>query len=138
MFRVGLAAALFSVLSSQASAQITTYVAPPKPAGPTKQMVASADSARRDSIQAVQMSNMKVWVDSAAGVSVPAGVGDTLAIPANDPGLVTESQPERPVTTTFSNGSVAPATATQLPTLVIAGAVVLVIGAALVTHRPRG
>jgi hypothetical protein len=55
-------------------------------------------------------------------------VGDS--IPANDPG--------RPAATTFSDGSVAPATASELPMLAVAGVVVLVVGAALVTTRPRG
>jgi hypothetical protein len=76
---------------------------------------------------------MKAWVDSAAGVSVPAHVGvvDSSAL-VNDPG-----RPEPPVTT-FSNGSVAPDTASNLPTLAIAGLVVLMIGAAVLRNRQRG
>ena len=129
MFRAGIAAAVLVLGASSAGAQITTYVAPPRAAAPSPQMIATADSVRRDSVAQVAMTNMKTWVDSAAGVTVPAYVGDSIA--ANDPG--------RPVTTTkFSNGAVAPATATMLPMLAVAGVVVLVAGVALVTTRPRG
>jgi hypothetical protein len=90
-------------------------------------MVAAADSAQRDSVARAAMTNMKTWVDSAAGVAVPAHVGDTVVV---DPG--------RPVTTTFADGSVAPATASPLPSLALAGLVSLVIGAVLLAHRQRG
>ena len=96
------------------------------PLATSPQLVAAADSAR-DSVAKVAMANMKVWVDSAAGVSVPAHVGDTTA--ANDPG--------RPVTTTFADGSVAPATASDLPTVALLGVLVCAIGAALLANRPR-
>ena len=134
----GLALVFFA---SSAQAQITTYVAPPRAAAPTRQMVASADSARRDSVAQVAMTNMKAWVDSAAGVPIPPYVGrvDSAAL-VNDPGrpvnaaLVNDSN--RPVTT-FSDGSVAPATASALPTLVVIGAVCFAIGAALLATRSK-
>ena len=127
MFRAVLAgvAVALSLCASQASAQITTYVAPARPAAPDPAVVAAADSARKDSVARVAMTNMAEWVDSASGVTVPATVGDTI----NDPG--------RPVTS-FANGSLAPATASDLPVLALAGAVLLLVGAALVTNRPRG
>jgi hypothetical protein len=111
------------------SAQITTYVAPTRPLAPTPQAVATADSTRRDSVQQATMTNMKAWVDSAAGVAIPAHVGTDSSAMVNDPG--------RPVVTTFSNGSVAPATASDLPTLAAIGAVVLLVGAGLLVTRPR-
>lgn len=116
--------------ASAANAQITTYIAPPSPPKPTAQMVASADSARKDSVATAAMTNMKVWVDSAAGVAVPSTVGtiDSSAL-VNDPG--------RPVTTTFSSGTVAPATASELPTLLIVGAVFILFGTALLAKRAR-
>lgn len=125
MFRAALVAAALC-LSSGAGAQITTYIAPPKPAM-TPQMVA-ADSARRDSTAAVATTNMKAWVDSAAGVTVPDRVGDSTVV---DPG-----RPD--VTTTFSEGSVAPNTASALPTLGAFGVVALLAGAAMLMRRPRG
>lgn len=128
MFRVVLLAVATSLCASQLSAQITTYVAPPRQLPASPQAVATADSVRRDSVNQVAMRNMKEWVDSAAGVAVPAH--DTaMAIPANDPG--------RPVTTTFSNGSVAPETASDLPALAVIGFVGLVVGAGLLANKPR-
>jgi hypothetical protein len=113
-----------------ANAQITTYIAPPSPPKPTAAMVASADSARKDSVATAAMTNMKVWVDSAAGVAVPSTVGtiDSAAL-VNDPG--------RPVATTFSDGTVAPATASELPTLLVVGALFVLVGTALLSKRAR-
>jgi hypothetical protein len=118
------------LVATAASAQITTYVAPTRPAAPTREMVAAADSALRDSVATTTITNMKAWVDSAAGVPVPAHVGqiDSTAL-VNDPG--------RPITT-FSDGSVAPATASDLPALALLGVVLLALGVALLVSRPRG
>ncbi len=126
MFRGFLAGLAMLVCAANAGAQVTTYIAPPRPPAPDPVLVAAADSARRDSAATMAMTNMKTWVDSAAGVTVPAHVGDSTI---NDPG--------RPITT-FNDGAVAPATASDLPTLAIAGVVVLLAGAALVAYRPRG
>ena len=121
-----LAGAMF-LGSSVASAQITTYVAPPRPLSPTPAMVAAADSAQRDSTAQAAMTNMKAWVDSAAGVSVPVHVGDS----------VTVADSTRRVTETFVDGSVAPATASYLPALTLFGTLTLAAGA-LLLKRPRG
>jgi phage tail sheath gpL-like len=123
MYRSLLAGMALALCASPAGAQITTYVAPPRTAAP--QMIAAADSARRDSVATATMTNMKAWVDSAAGVAVPAHVGDSLV---TDPG--------RPVTT-FEDGAVAPATASALPLLVFGGMVAIGLGAVLVSRRPR-
>jgi hypothetical protein len=122
--------ALALVLSaSSARAQITTYVAPPRAQPPTREMVAAADSARRDSVARV-VTDMKAWVDSAAGVDVPPTIGraDSAAL-ISDPG---------PPVSTFSDGAVAPATASNLPTMAVVGALFVVLGAALLANRPRG
>lgn len=129
MFRGVLAGLALLVCAANAGAQVTTYIAPPRPAAPDPILVAAADSARRDSVATVAMTNMKTWVDSAAGIVVPAYVGDSTV---NDPG-----RPVVQTTTTFSDGSVAPATASALPAVAIAGIVILVAGAALVAYRPR-
>jgi LPXTG-motif cell wall-anchored protein len=126
MFRTSLAGILLA-LSTEVSAQITTYVAPPRSQAPSPQMVAAADSVQRDSIAKATMTNMKAWVDSAAGVTVPAHVGDSL--PANDPGL--------PVTTTFNDGAVAPATASSLPAVSLLGTLAIIAGALLLAKRRR-
>ena len=134
MVRTLFMSAALMLAANVATAQITTYIAPPKPLASSPLAVATADSARKDSTAQLAITNMKAWVDSAAGVSVPEHVGavDSSAM-VNDPG-----RPEPPVTTTFSDGSVAPATASDLPTLAIAGLVLIVIGAALLRNRQRG
>jgi hypothetical protein len=128
MFRAVVVALGLAVSVSTASAQITTYIAPPRPAKPTPQMVASADSARADSAAAVAMTNMKSWVDSAAGVTVPSRVGDTA--------VRADSVPPVGVTT-FEDGAVAPNTASALPTIGLIGLVAFVLGAVLLAGRPR-
>ena len=126
MLRAVVAGALLVLTSTAVEAQITTYVSQPRTPLKTPAMVAAADSARRDSIADASMTNMKAWVDSASGVAVPATVGQVDTTPP-------------PVTvTTFSNGSVAPATASDLPTLAILGLSALVVGAGLLATRDRG
>lgn len=124
-----LSAALVAA-ANVASAQITTYVAPPRPLAPSAQAVATADSVRRDSVALATMTNMKAWVDSAAGVTgPPVRVVDSPVV-VNDTARAT-------VTTTFSNGSVAPATASDLPLLGILGFALFATGAMLLASRPR-
>ena len=124
MFRAALVVAALVSLSSVAGAQITTYIAPPKPVM-TPQMVAAADSARKDSVAVVATTNMKAWVDSAAGVTVPERVGDSTVV---DPG--------KPVTV-FSDGTVAPNTASLLPAMGAFGVTAVLVGAAMLMRKPR-
>ena len=124
MVRRILAVAVLLVAARPAAAQITTYIAPPRASGEARQLIATADSARRDSVARATVENMTAWVDSAAGVSVPSSVG----VDTTDPG--------RPVTT-FADGSVAPATASALPALLLIGVVAFGAGMVLLA-RPRG
>jgi hypothetical protein len=121
MFRSLFAGVALALCARESAAQITTYIAPPRATVP--QVIAAADSARRDSIATATMTNMKAWVDSAAGVAVPAHVGDSVVA---DPGA-----PGRPAETTFADGAVAPATASNLPTLAFAGVVAIGLGAVM-------
>lgn len=129
LLRAIMAGVALLIGAGAAGAQITTFVAPPRSSEP--QMVAMIDSTRKDSVAMVQLTNMKAWVDSAAGVTVPSGVGavDSTAL-VNDPG--------RPVAITFSDGSVAPATASALPAIMVVGFVVFAAGTVLLATRPRG
>ena len=124
--RAGVVGVMLLVSSSVAHSQITTYVAHPREPLKTPAMVAAADSAKRDSIADASMTSMKAWVDSAAGVTVPAHVGTTDTARADQ------------TVTTFSNGTVAPATASDLPELALIGVCALVVGAGLLATRPRG
>src|SRR5438477_72390 len=139
MYRGLFAGLAMLICATSLSAQITTYVAPPSQSAPTKQAVAAADSIRKDSVARVSMRNMKEWVDSAAGVSVPA-YDATAPVPAplDSTVVVRQDTAGRSVMTTFSNGSVAPETASDLPALLVFGIVGLVAGAALLANRQRG
>lgn len=128
MNRVVLAAVGLMLSAHALTAQITTYVAPPRPSAPSPEAVATADSVKRDSVQTASMTNMKAWVDSAAGITVPSTVGTDSSALVNDPG--------RPVTT-FSDGSIAPSTASDLPTLAVVGAMALLVGVGLIANRRR-
>jgi hypothetical protein len=124
MFRPAFVVAALITLSNGVGAQITTYIAPPKPVM-TPQMVAAADSARKDSLVAVATTNMKAWVDSAAGITVPDRVGDSTIV---DPG-----KPD--VTTTLSDGALAPNTASPLPAMGLFGLAAVLAGAVLVRRN---
>jgi hypothetical protein len=132
---LNLALVLVAVATS-AQAQITTYVAPQRASAPSREMVAAADSARRDSAK-VEMANMKAWVDSAAGITVPETVGlddTTRAIPVA-PVAGVPPAPSPRVVTTFEDGSIAPATASNIPTLAVVGVVFLAVGSVLLVSR---
>jgi hypothetical protein len=134
MFRAVVAGVLLALCASDGGAQITTYVPPPRPVAPSP-LAAAADSVRRDSIAQAAVTNMKAWVDSAAGVSVPAHVGDSVARPTiPDPPI---PEPARPVDTTFEDGAVAPATASNLPTISVLGLLAVVCGAVILARRRR-
>lgn len=118
------------------SAQFTTFVAPPqKQAAETtaKPMVATA-KAKGDSISRMTLTDMKAWVDSAAGTSTQlAAVSDTTLAQSNPAAPLPPVPNAEHRTTTFSNGAVAPSTATALPTYLVTG--LLIFGAGLVTLR---
>jgi hypothetical protein len=124
MFRRTLTIAALVLAARPAAAQITTYIAPPRASVESRQLLASTDSVRRDSVDRATVTNMTAWVDSAAGVAVPSRVG----VDSIDPG--------RPVTS-FEDGAVAPATASMLPALLVMGVVVFGAGLFLLA-RPRG
>lgn len=124
MFRRLITVAALFLAVRPAAAQVTTYIAPPRANAEARELIATADSVRRDSVERVTMANMTAWVDSAAGVTVRPSV----AIDSTDPG--------RPVTT-FVDGSVAPATASELPALLLLGMVAFGAGMVLLA-RPRG
>jgi hypothetical protein len=122
------------VAASSAQAQNTGYVAPPRAPDSAQVIAAAADSARRDSVDKAMVTNMKAWVDSAAGMPAPTTVA-VLDRPSTLPPPPVE--PARPLTD-FSDGSVAPDTASGLPTLVALGVVLLVLGSVLLAHHRRG
>jgi hypothetical protein len=116
--------ALIAGLPGIAGAQFTTFIPPqPKVVDSVKAVVAAATVARTDSVVNMQLTNMKTWVDSAAGVApVPMTVADSLATTAT-----TVASAEVPPAT-MVNGQRAPATASALPLIALLGASTLSVG----------
>jgi hypothetical protein len=117
---------ILATAPAAAAAQFTTFITPPNPAKDSiKAAVAAEQKASSDSITRAQITNMKTWVDSAAGVVVPATdtafrvqtiTGDTVAV--------------------TSTGLVAPNTASAVPFLLLTGILGLLLGIAMV-RRPQ-
>ena len=123
------------VWPAAASAQITTFIAPPRKAEPVKPAIVAEQRVRPDSVARMTLTDMKAWVDSAAGevTSVPADVDSTAApVPP-----ATETRRPPTETTSFSNGAIAPDTASPLPFLLIAGSVCLILGTVMLAGRRR-
>lgn len=111
--------ALIASVPQVASAQFTTFIPPRnRVADSVKAAVVAEQKAQSDSVVQTQLTNMKTWVDSAAGlVPVPQTAADSLAqgVSATD-------------STTFRNGMRAPATASNLPLALLSGFVFLIAG----------
>lgn len=127
--------ALSALTPAIATAQFTTFVSPGRAkVDSAKQVVAAARAARTDSTARMTLTNMKAWVDSAAGVTVAAATtSDTTASAAATP----PAQQVTTTTTTFSPGAVAPNTASPLPLLVLLGALSSVAGLLLLRAGRR-
>jgi hypothetical protein len=130
---VVMAIALSAALAGPARAQFTTVMTAPvkKP----KAAVAEVPQAKRDSITRTQLSDMRAWVDSAAGVAVLTQAGDvtqdSLATPRPVPSAPTASSAS---TTQFRNGATAPNTASPLPLLALLGVGALALGGVLLAR----
>jgi uncharacterized protein YqgV (UPF0045/DUF77 family) len=126
-YRRLLALVMLAGMPATAAAQFTTFIPPQtRVADSVKAVVAAAEKAQTDSAVNMQLTNMKTWVDSAAGITTPpVTAADSATV-----GLATV-----PETTTFTNGARAPETASDLPTLVLVGAVLLALGTLLLADR---
>jgi hypothetical protein len=116
--------AFIALAPASAAAQFTTFIAPPNPVKDSIQAVVAAEQkAAADSVTRAQIANMKTWVDSAAGVVVPA----------TDTAFAVQTVT---ATTETSGGLMAPDTASPVPFLLASGLMGLLIGLYLV-RRPR-
>jgi hypothetical protein len=135
-----LALALLVALPVAAGAQFTSFVAPPRrgPVDTAKQGIV-ARSATRDSVARMSLTDMKAWVDSAAGIGAAdqAEVPDSAAVPSPVSMSPAAAPPQRPSTTVFSEGAIAPNTASPLPALVTGGLAAFFAGIVLLRLRPR-
>ncbi len=126
--------ALIASFPAAATAQFTTFIPPQnKVADSVKSAVVAEQKARTDSTVNMQLTNMKTWVDSAAGVvSPPVTAADSLAnnLPATPPVSAPDSSALRA-------GARAPETASALPLLALVGVTALGIGALLLGAGAR-
>jgi hypothetical protein len=119
-------------------AQFATFVAPRKGAADSaKRSVVAVAKARADSASRMSLTEMKTWVDSAAGTSKPTLSATDTTIMSTDTLLAPTPSATPRTTTTFSNGAIAPNTATSLPTLLVVGLLSLTAGIALLRVRRR-
>ena len=135
--------ALLALAPAVAGAQFTTFISPrSRVTDSVKAVVAAAQKAQADSMAAARVTNMKTWVDSAAGLapsptaavdSVAAGTsaGDSLTAGTSAGDSLTAGTSAAD-TALPRAGIPAPATASNLPLYVVVGAVSLMLGGALV------
>jgi len=163
-----LALALSAGVSSVGAAQFTTYIPPRvKLTDSAKAVVVAKEKARGDSIERVRLTEMKAWVDSAAGSpAVPAPAmspaepqvkppakpptSPSSKAPVKPPVKPPTSQPvptkPPPVTMTSRNesaptllsGARAPETASDLPLLALIGATTLGVGTVMLAGTKLG
>lgn len=128
-FRRSILLAMAIGIPQAGHAQFTTFIPPrSKAADSVKATTAVAQKAKTDSSISAQLTNMKTWVDSAAGVVAPPIAGaDTAAPPTNVPVPVTAADSAMPAA-----GTRAPATASNLPLIALTGFGLLVAGTILV------
>ena len=136
--------AFSTLLPAAAAGQFTTFT-PPRPRVDTTRQTAhtpAQQQAAADSIARVTITNMKAWVDSAAGDVVVNRVDSTgRPVAATGPvtsGAAATGRTATPAesTTTFRDGARAPDTATYLPLLVLVGTGALGVGVVLLRWRP--
>jgi hypothetical protein len=127
--------ALIVGLPGIVQAQFTTFIPPKdKVADSAKAVVAAQQKAQQDSSVKTQLTNMKTWVDSAAGlVPTPSSTASDSMAAALPPTPATSAAD----TTTFTNGARAPSTATNLPLLLVLGGLMVFAGAVLVGAKPK-
>jgi hypothetical protein len=120
-------------------AQFTTFVAPPRKDSviSKKPSVVAVAKARADSASRMSLTDMKAWVDSAAGTPAPVTAVADTAMATVDTVASPSAKAAQHTTTSFSNGAIAPNTATALPLLFATGFASLAVGLLLFGLRRR-
>jgi hypothetical protein len=130
--------AFSTLLPATAAGQFTTFVTPPRQRVDSAPATPAQKAAAADSVARVAITNMKAWVDSAAGDVVVNRV-DSAGRPVAATGPVTSgaATPARTESTAvFRDGARAPDTATWLPLLVLIGTGAIGVGVLLLRWRP--
>lgn len=132
-FRRLLGLALIAGMPGIAGAQFTTFIPPVnKAADSVKAATVVEQKIRQDSVATAQMTNMKTWVDSAAGmVPTPSIPVDSIATATTTTATTTTVD-----STTFMNGARAPATASPLPLLAVLGVGLIFAGVFIGRREP--
>lgn len=138
-FRVALA---LTLTATPAAAQFTAVVQAPKarPAATSDAAAQATPGARSDSAGRTALTDMRAWVDSAAGVIAPDSTRadstrrDSSAVWTSSAGEVTPTP--KPVAEA-GDGTRAPDTATMLPAIALAGLAMLAVGAWLLRRPAR-
>ena len=131
-----LVAALLCLTPATAVAQFTGVVTPPKREAPSPAAL-QAEAAREDSVTRVALTDMKVWVDSAAAsitAASTASLDSANAVPVAEDSASGVVEPQ-PATTEFRNGVPAPNTASTLPLLGVIAFGAMGMGAALLWRK---
>jgi hypothetical protein len=135
--------AFSALLPAMAGGQFTTFVTPPRPRVDSTKIAPTPAQQRAtsDSVARVTITNMKAWVDSAAG-DVVVNRTDSAGRPVAATGPVTsgttstQTVASRESTAAFQEGARAPDTATWLPLLVLLGTSAIGVGLILLRWRP--
>ena len=119
---------ILALAPATAAAQFTTFISPPNPVKDSiKAAVVAEQKAAVDSVTRAQIANMKTWVDSAAGIVVPA----------TDTAFIVKTITGDTVTAVVrSSGMVAPNTASPVPFLLATGILGMLLGIAML-RRPQ-
>lgn len=120
-------------LPAAAAAQFTTFIPPQtKPADSVRAPVATQKAVQPDTSLSTRLTNLKTWVDSAAGVAAaPKAAQDSLPAKKPVPTVSDSATAKTSDTATMRNGERAPATASDLPMMALIGSVALGLGALL-------
>lgn len=129
--------AFSALLPATALGQFTTFTTPPRRVADSVKVQPTPEQQRTttDSLSRVAITNMKAWVDSAAG-DVVVNRTDSTGRPVAATGPVTSASTAAESTMVFRNGARAPDTATTLPLIVLLGASAVGIGVVLIRWRP--
>ena len=130
--------AFSTLLPATALGQFTTFTTPPRRVVDSSKVQPTPERQRAttDSLSRVAITNMKAWVDSAAG-DVVVNRTDSTGRPVAAKGSVTSgSTAAAESTMVFRDGARAPDTATALPLILLLGVSAIGVGLVLLRWRP--
>ena len=136
------ASALSAATPATGEAQFAGVPRVPRRRPPAESAAAAGGSAHRDTLPPTRLPDMKAWVDSATIALGSAGAAGRTTSPATTPPPPAGRPPRgrRGADSTMREGARAPDTATPLPTVALAGALLLAVGLLLRRRAsaPRG